>query len=1031
MPYIRWIAKVALGIMIIIAASSHRTYADTIFSDDFSGSYPGAWSIGHDGGGGSYAWAWPNDYAHEYSNPSGGQYYYPNDLHVFMERRSVSLSGYTEAKLSFYYIVDTEATYDYFTVNVRDQSRSWHELFRKSGVKDPLDWTYKEIDLGQFAGQTGLYVQFRFDSDGSIRGDPYDGVFIDNVSLTASGQALTATIYNAWWSNTVDEDGDGYVRSARLNWDPDVSGGSGSLTVYEKIYWKLKSSSTWNLITTTSSHIITGTTTSDSQYRNYNGGSHNQYDWKIEIYRSGQSSPDYTRDPSNDSDLNDYKMETAAEDVVSPTISNLSPSKASAGTETEVTITGTGFGASKGTSKVEFFYKSGEPKIDAPVVSWSDTEIVCKVPIGTINGYPASASSGAVTVTTANGTSNDYVYRITYSYGGAKWVNLLGSPIVKYRVNENTSDCTGEAAALRATESTWNNAGAAFAFKYTGSHDNTTTGFNLHNDIMWGSLPSNVPASAIAYAWINAPLGIMLECDILFNDSLTWSTSSSPGSGQIDVQTIGLHELGHWLNLRDLYGDIGDDEYDRAKVMYGFGSSGSTKRDLHPDDLAGIRWIYGESDLRATIWDAWWNNEVDEDGDGYVRSARLNWDPDVSGGSGSLTVYEKIYWKLKSRSTWNLITTTSPHTITGTATSDIQYRNYNGGSHDEYDWKIEIYRSGVASVDYTRDPSSDDDLDEYSMETTQEDLPTVTVTATDSTASEPGSNTGTYRILRTGGTASSLSVYFTMSGTATNGTDYNTISSPKTIPAGSSYVDVTLTPKDDSTYEGDETSVLTISTNSAYDRGSPYSATVTIQDDDPHDSTPPPAPTISSSTHPNQNNWYSNDDPTFNWTTPSDTSGIAGYSYVLDNSSSTTPNTTVDTIGNSKSYSNLSNGTWYFHVRAKDNAGNWGPADHYRVKIDDASPSDPTRVDSTSHVIQQWSDDPTIDMVWSGATDGHSGVHGYSYQFSQSPSTIPDATEDTQGSTATSPPLSDGNNWYFHIRSLLYRLHYTGDKPHS
>jgi len=104
------------------------------------------------------------------------------------------------------------------------------------------------------------------------------------------------------------------------------------------------------------------------------------------------------------------------------------------------------------------------------------------------------------------------------------------------------------------------------------------------------------------------------------------------------------------------------------------------------------------------------------------------------------------------------------------------------------------------------------------------------------------------------------------------------------------------------------------------------------------ENTPPPAPTISSPTHPNENIWYSNDDPTFNWTTPSDPSGIAGYSYALDNSSSTTPDTTIDTTGNTRSYANLANGEWYFHVRARDNAGNWGSADHYRVRIDDTPP---------------------------------------------------------------------------------------------
>jgi hypothetical protein len=105
------------------------------------------------------------------------------------------------------------------------------------------------------------------------------------------------------------------------------------------------------------------------------------------------------------------------------------------------------------------------------------------------------------------------------------------------------------------------------------------------------------------------------------------------------------------------------------------------------------------------------------------------------------------------------------------------------------------------------------------------------------------------------------------------------------------------------------------------------------------ETTPPPAPVISSSTHPNENVWYSNNDPTFTWTTPSDPSGIACYSYTIDHSSSTTPDTTCDTTGNSKSYTNLGDGIWYFHVRAKDNAGNWGPADHYRVKIDTTLPS--------------------------------------------------------------------------------------------
>ena len=107
------------------------------------------------------------------------------------------------------------------------------------------------------------------------------------------------------------------------------------------------------------------------------------------------------------------------------------------------------------------------------------------------------------------------------------------------------------------------------------------------------------------------------------------------------------------------------------------------------------------------------------------------------------------------------------------------------------------------------------------------------------------------------------------------------------------------------------------------------------------DAADPPAPVISSPTHPDENTWYSNNDPSFTWATPSDTSGIACYSYTLDHSATTTPDTTCDTTGNSKSYTDIADGIWYFHVRAKDNAGNWGGADHYRVKIDTTNPPAP------------------------------------------------------------------------------------------
>ncbi|MCF7913186.1 MAG: hypothetical protein K9M99_11700 [Candidatus Cloacimonetes bacterium] len=170
----------------------------TIFSDNFNGSYPGSWYIGHDPAGGSYSWAWPLDYAYCYADPSGSNYYYPNDLHVYMQRQNVNLSGYDTAQLSFNKIVDTEEGYDSLTVNIRDQWHQWHCIYSESGTSSSMNWEYIELNMDEFAGQTGLYIQFRFDSDGSISGSPYDGVYIENVSLDAwvVNESPVTNIYN-------------------------------------------------------------------------------------------------------------------------------------------------------------------------------------------------------------------------------------------------------------------------------------------------------------------------------------------------------------------------------------------------------------------------------------------------------------------------------------------------------------------------------------------------------------------------------------------------------------------------------------------------------------------------------------------------------------------------------------------------------------------------------------------------------------------------------------------------------------------
>jgi len=82
--------------------------------------------------------------------------------------------------------------------------------------------------------------------------------------------------------------------------------------------------------------------------------------------------------------------------------------------------------------------------------------------------------------------------------------------------------------------------------------------------------------------------------------------------------------------------------------------------------------------------------------------------------------------------------------------------------------------------------------------------------------------------------------------------------------------------------------------------------------------------------------WQMDNDPYFHWTAPNSTSPIAGYSYALDGA----PDQTVDTANTWYQAPNdgLADGQHTFRVKARDGAGNWGPASAFDIWVDTAPP---------------------------------------------------------------------------------------------
>ncbi len=96
-----------------------------------------------------------------------------------------------------------------------------------------------------------------------------------------------------------------------------------------------------------------------------------------------------------------------------------------------------------------------------------------------------------------------------------------------------------------------------------------------------------------------------------------------------------------------------------------------------------------------------------------------------------------------------------------------------------------------------------------------------------------------------------------------------------------------------------------------------------------------PAPTIRSSTHPDQNAWYSTPNIQFTWTRPS---GFLGASYAFDQNAATVPDDALEQDTGSAQFSQTADGVWYFHVRAKYAAG-WSSTAHFRVQVDTQPPA--------------------------------------------------------------------------------------------
>jgi hypothetical protein len=112
-------------------------------------------------------------------------------------------------------------------------------------------------------------------------------------------------------------------------------------------------------------------------------------------------------------------------------------------------------------------------------------------------------------------------------------------------------------------------------------------------------------------------------------------------------------------------------------------------------------------------------------------------------------------------------------------------------------------------------------------------LPIITVEASQPQAAEAGVVPGVFTIAADGAVSTPLTVHFSFSGAATPGEDYQHSGNSVVLQPGTSSAEVQVLPIPDEFIEGEETVILTLVSNPAYQIGTPSSASVSILDNTP------------------------------------------------------------------------------------------------------------------------------------------------------------------------------------------------------
>jgi hypothetical protein len=142
---------------------------------------------------------------------------------------------------------------------------------------------------------------------------------------------------------------------------------------------------------------------------------------------------------------------------------------------------------------------------------------------------------------------------------------------------------------------------------------------------------------------VDSVTGAIVESDIFFNSTFPWSAAANGETGRQDIESIALHEIGHFLGLG--HSMLGESELlgggrrviAAEAVMFPIAfTAGTVNRVPRGDDIAGISDIYGTDTFRRSTGSI--TGKVTRNGSGVVGAHVVAFNPSTGSMIGGFTL---------------------------------------------------------------------------------------------------------------------------------------------------------------------------------------------------------------------------------------------------------------------------------------------------------------------------------------------------------------------------------------------------------